>query len=87
MKPDISGRAVLAMYHTLEFAVEFMVDLEVSRNQPLERILIKRGTRTRAQLKPYVLEGDDGPIEVADLFLEDGTSIRGVRFDWFSFVD
>jgi hypothetical protein len=75
------------MYHTLEFAVEFMVDLEVARNQPLERMLIKRGTRTRAQLKPYVMEGDDGPIEVADLFLEDGTSIRGVRFEWFSFVD
>ena len=75
------------MYHTLEFAVEFMVDLEVARNQPLERMLIKRGTRTRAQLKPYVLEADDGPIEVADLFLEDGTSIRGVRFEWFSFVD
>ncbi len=75
------------MYHTLEFAIEFMVDLEVARNQPLERMLIRRGTRARAQLKPYVLEGEDGPVEVADLFLEDGTSIRGVRFEWFSFVD
>ncbi len=75
------------MYHMIEFAVEFMVDLEVSRNQPLERMLIRRGTRARAQLRPYVIETDDGPVEVADLFFEDGTSIRGVHFEWFSFVD
>ena len=75
------------MYHTIEFAIEFMVDLEVAPNQPLERMLIRRGTRARTQLKPYVLEAEDGPVEVADLFLEDGTSIRGVRFEWFSFVD
>jgi hypothetical protein len=75
------------MYHTIEFGIEFMVDLEVSRNQPLERMLIRRGTRARAQLRPYVLEAADGPVEVADLFLEDGTSIRGVRFEWFSFAE
>lgn len=75
------------MYHTLEFAVEFMVDLEVAPNKPLERMLIRRGTRTRAQLRPHVVEMDDGPVECADLFLEDGTSIRGVRFAWFTFVD
>jgi hypothetical protein len=75
------------MYHTVEFAVEFMVDLEVSRKQPLERVLIRRGTRVRAQLRPYVIETEDGPVEVADLFFEDGTSTRGVRFEWFTFVD
>ena len=75
------------MYHTLEFAVEFMVDLEVSRNQPLDRMLIRRGTRARAQLRPYVLETEDGPVEVADLFFEDGTSVRGVRYEWFSFAE
>lgn len=75
------------MYHTLEFAVESMVDLEVSRKQPLERVLIRRGTRVRAQLRPYVLEMKNGPVEVADLFFEDGSSTRGVRFEWFSFVD
>jgi hypothetical protein len=75
------------MYHTLEFAVEFMVDLEVARNQPLERMLIRRGTRARAQLRPHVVETDDGPVEVADLFFEDGTTVRAVRFAWFSFVD
>jgi len=75
------------MYHTVEFAAEFMVDLEVSRKQPLERVLIRRGTRVRAQLRPYVIETDNGPVEVADLFFEDGTSTRGVRFEWFTFVE
>jgi hypothetical protein len=75
------------MYHTLEFAVESMVDLEVSRKQPLERVLIRRGTRVRAQLRPYVIEAKSGPVEVADLFFEDGSSTRAVRFEWFSFVE
>ena len=75
------------MYHTVEFAAEFMVDLEVSRKQPLERVLIRRGTRVRAQLRPYVIESENGPVEVADLFFEDGTSTRGVRFEWFTFVE
>jgi hypothetical protein len=75
------------MYHTVEFAAEFMVDLEVSRKQPLERVLIRRGTRVRAQLRPYVIETENGPVEVADLFFEDGTSTRSVRFEWFTFVE
>lgn len=75
------------MYHTLEFAVEFMVDVEISRKQPLERVLVRKGTRVRAQLRPYVIEAEDGPVEVADLFFEDGTTTRGVRFEWFSFVE
>jgi hypothetical protein len=75
------------MYHTLEFAAEFMVDLEVSRKQPLERVLIRRGTRVRAQLRPYVIEMENGPVEVADLFFEDGSATRGVRFECFSFVE
>ena len=75
------------MYHILEFAVEFMVDLEVSRKQPLERVLIRRGTRVRAQLRPYVIEAENGPVEVADLFFEDGSTTRGVRFECFAFVE
>jgi hypothetical protein len=75
------------MYHTIEFIAEFTGDREISRKQPLERVLIPTGTRVRVQLKPYVVEGEDGPIEVADLFFEDGTGTRGVPFASFSFVD
>jgi len=75
------------MYHTIEFDEALTLDLELTRKHPLERVSILKGTRLRAQLRPHVLESDEGPIEVADLFFEDGTTSRGVRFSSFSFVD
>jgi hypothetical protein len=75
------------MYHTITFAAGRLVDLEVSRKQPLERVLIKAEIRLRAQIKPYVVETDNGPVEVAGLFFEDGTATRTVPFACFSFVD
>ncbi len=75
------------MYHLIEFAVDLTVDLEVSRKDPLERLRITRGMRLRAQIRPYVAETADGPVEVADLFFEDGTTARQVRFSSFSFVN
>jgi hypothetical protein len=75
------------MYHTLEFAYEYLGSLEVSRKQPLDRVLLRAGDRVRAALKPYVVETDDGLIEVADLFFEDGTATRGVPFACFAFVN
>jgi hypothetical protein len=74
------------MFHTLEFDVELTVDLETSPKQPLERLCIRKGTRLRAQLKPYVRETADGPTEVADLFFVDGTATRQVPFACFRFV-
>jgi hypothetical protein len=75
------------MYHTIEFATELVVDVEISRRQPLERVFIRMGARLQAQIKPYVVETEDGPVEVADLFFEDGTGTRAVPFACFSFVD
>jgi hypothetical protein len=75
------------MYHTIEFAESFMADLEISPQRWLERMLIRPGTRLQAQIKPYVVETDDGPAEVADLFFPDGTATRMVPFRSFSFVD
>ena len=75
------------MYHTIEFAVEFTADLEVSPKQPLSRLKIGKGTRFRVQIKPYVEEVSAGPVEVADLYFEDGTVTRLVPFAYFRFVD
>lgn len=75
------------MYHSIEFADRCSVDLEISPKQCLERVLIQRGTRLKAQIKPYVVETEDGPVEIADLFFADGTTTRKVPFKWFSFVD
>jgi hypothetical protein len=75
------------MYHTIEFKVESVVDLEISPKHWLERVLVHQGTRRQAQVRPYVVENPDGPVEVADLFFDDGTTTRGVRFEFISFVD
>jgi hypothetical protein len=76
-----------AVYHTIEFASEITVDLEISPKRWLERLRIRQGERLQAQIKPYVAVADDGPVEVADLFFEDGTVTRKVSFACFSFVD
>jgi hypothetical protein len=75
------------MYHTLEITISRWVDLEVSPRQPLERLLLRRGTYVSAQLKPHVVETEQGPVEVADLFFADGTATRQVPFACLSFVD
>jgi len=74
------------MYHTIEFAAEFTTDLEVSPKHPLERLRIRKGTRVRVQIKPYVEETEEGPVEMADLFFEDGSATRKVPFAQFRFV-
>jgi hypothetical protein len=74
------------MYHTLQFTEDYKGKREISRNQRLERIRIKTGSQVRAEVKPYVVEGEDGPVEVADLFFEDGTATRTVPFAYFAFV-
>jgi hypothetical protein len=75
------------MYHTIEFAADFVIDIEISAKHRLERMLVRRGTRVQAQVKPYVAETKIGFIEVADLFFDDGTSTSAIPFESFSFVD
>lgn len=75
------------MYHTVEFAADLFADLETSPREPLKRIRIPKGTRLKAQIKPYVIEGARGPVEVADLFFANGTATRRVPFEDFSLVD
>jgi hypothetical protein len=75
------------MYHTIEFAKEFWIDVEISPKHRLERLRVHKGTRVRARVKPYVVEAVDGPVEVSDLFFEDGTATRLLRCECFSFVD
>ena len=75
------------MFHTIKFAAELTVDLESSPKQWLERLRIRPGEQRKAQIKPYVAETEDGPVEMADLFFADGTAIRRVPFGAFAFVD
>jgi hypothetical protein len=75
------------MYHTIEFATDLWVDLEWSPKQPLERVRLRRGTRTRAQIHPHVVDTPNGPVEAADLFFENGTRARNVPFARFAFTE
>ena len=75
------------MYHSIEFCTAFTADLQVSPGQRLERLRCRRGMRVYAHVVPYVVETAHGPVEVADLCLEDGTVAREVCFEQFRFVD
>ncbi len=75
------------MYHTIEFTKDLVFDLEISPRDWLAKVLICRGTRVQVQIKPYVVEGRGGPVEVADLFFANGTATRMVPFECFSFVE
>lgn len=75
------------VYHTIEFKTDFVVDLEAGPKQPLERVLVRRGSRRRVQIRPYVVATKGSPVEVADLYFEDGTTTRRVPFAFFFFAE
>ena len=75
------------MYHTIEFRVPGRARVERQGTAVPVQVSIRQGARFKARIQPYVLESSLGPVEVADLFLEDGTAARAVRFASFHFVD
>lgn len=75
------------MYHAIEFRLMGLAELETRGRSHLEQLVIREGTRLNAQIKPYVVETKRGPVEVADLFLEDGSVARAVRMATFRFLD
>lgn len=75
------------MFHTIQFAAEFVALPEIVPQRHRRRALIRKGDRLKAQVKPYVVETKRGPAEVADLFFEDGSMTRRVPFRCFAFVD
>ena len=75
------------MYHVIEFVTSWWADLEREPSQPVQRVLLGRGSRRRAESRPRIVEGVTGPVEVADLYFEDGSIARGVPFASLRFVD
>lgn len=71
---------------TIVFTGDLTVYLEVSAKRLLERLHIRKGDHRQARIKPYVVEAEDRPMEVADLFFADGTATRRVPFEMFSFA-
>jgi hypothetical protein len=85
--PPSQGKGGYAMCHLIEFCSAFTTDREVSPKQRLERLRVQKGMRAYASLHPYVMETGEGPVEVADLYFEDGTVTRRVRFEQLRFVE
>jgi hypothetical protein len=75
------------VFHHIEFMRAVLVDIAIPGQARLEQVNIKKGTRLRAQVKAYVMETDAGPVETADLFLEDGSWARTIKFRAFRFLD
>jgi len=75
------------MFHEIEFRWVVLAEVERPGQALLEKVVIQEGTRLHANLRPYLAESPDGPIEVADLFFEDGSTARAVRFAAFRFLD
>jgi hypothetical protein len=75
------------MYHTIQFRLKGLAELETPGKQQMEQVLIQQGTQMNVEIKPHIVETERGPVEVADLFLEDGSVARSVRYATFVFVD
>ena len=75
------------MYHSIEFERDLLAELDIPGEGRTPRVLIDKGTRVKAEIRPYVVESALGPIEVADLWLEDDTLARAVAFASFRFLD
>jgi hypothetical protein len=74
------------MYHQIQFRASYQVDLQVPDKPRLERLLIKQGEVIEAQVRPYVVETSDGPMEVADLQLAGDGTLLAVPMEYFCFV-
>ena len=75
------------MYHAIRFCAEFVALPEVVPPGQRRRVLLRKGDRLKAQVRPYVVETRRSPAEVADLLFEDGSMTRRVPYRCFAFVD
>jgi hypothetical protein len=75
------------MYHTIEFTSGGILSLHPPGRRVLTPVLVLPGTRIRAEIRAAVIDTMDGPVEVADLLLEDGSRAPRLPYAFFSFVE
>ena len=75
------------MYHLIEFKANFTDEQGLTVRERVERLLALKSKRAHVHLRPHVVETAQGPVEVADLYFQDGTVSHQVRFDQFRFID
>ncbi|HEX5272009.1 MAG TPA: hypothetical protein VFW33_16040 [Gemmataceae bacterium] len=74
------------MFHTLQFRVQYVSDLQRAGKARLERVQVEAGFVLRARVRPWVKETARGPVEVADLDCE-GDVLLAVPFAVFQFLE
>jgi hypothetical protein len=74
-------------YHVIEFVTAWVAELERGAGRPLEQVLVSRGTRRCARIRPFILEVELWPVEAADLYFDDGTIARCVPYAAFAFAE
>ena len=75
------------MFHLIKFNTDAHVDVEISPRHRLKHLRIRAGTIARVILRPHIAEAAAGPVEVADLFFQDGIATRHVPFKKFRFIE
>jgi hypothetical protein len=75
------------MYHRIGFTVEFVADLEIDAQDRYESMLFEKDSEVFAEVRPLIVETDDGPVEAADLFFVEGVHTRLVPYSYFRFMD
>ena len=63
------------MFHKIEFRLRGLAELETPGKSNLEQLVIKQGTRLNTEIKPYVVEGRRGPVEVADYLVVEVSAV------------
>ncbi|MFM7148775.1 MAG: hypothetical protein ACKO23_02935 [Gemmataceae bacterium] len=74
-------------YHIIEFSRDLKIELERGPGRYLESVLLRKGTRRRALVRPQVIDIDGHLWEVADLFFDNGTITRTIPFAAICFVE
>src|SRR5579862_6252015 len=71
-----------AMNHQLRFRADGQLDLQITGKPRLEQVKVRAGEVIEAQVRPYVMETSEGPVEFADLQLGDEGTLVNVRMEY-----
>jgi hypothetical protein len=75
------------MYHKVRFAADSQLDLRMAGKSRLERVMVQAGDVFEAEVRPYVEETEDVPVEMANLVLGDEGILLAVPMAWFRFIE
>jgi hypothetical protein len=75
------------MCHTIRFEVELLRPVNAGRATSQRSVRIKQFSKVRARVRPDIAETLTGPREMAEVDLEDGSTLLEVPMGYFEFLD